>query len=117
LVAVQWALVDHNPGRGGFLCVPGSHKANFPRPAEVAAGMAVEVPMKAGDVVIFTEALTHGTSTWQGPRQRRTLLYKYSPGNSAWSHEVWPAELLNSCTSRQRLLLQPPSVGNHRPLQ
>ena len=30
LVAVQWALVDHNPGRGGFLCVPGSHKANFP---------------------------------------------------------------------------------------
>jgi len=117
LIAVQWALVDHNPGRGGFLCVPGSHKANFPRPAEIAAGMAVEVAMKAGDVVVFTEALTHGTSTWQGPRQRRTLLYKYSPGNSAWSHEVWPAELFNSCTSRQRLLLQPPSVGNHRPLQ
>ncbi|MEP7112786.1 MAG: phytanoyl-CoA dioxygenase family protein, partial [Ilumatobacteraceae bacterium] len=90
LVAVQWALVDHPAGRGGFLCVPGSHKANFPTPARVAAAMAIEIPMQAGDVVIFTEALTHGTKGWQGPRQRRTLLYKYSPGNSAWSHEVWP---------------------------
>jgi hypothetical protein len=117
LVAVQWALVDHLRGRGGFLCVPGSHKSNFPRPAQVSAQMAIEVPMQAGDVVIFTEALTHGTAAWQGPRQRRTLLYKYSPGNSAWSHEVWPADLVDSCTPRQRLLLQPPSVGNHRPLQ
>jgi hypothetical protein len=79
LVAVQWALVDHVAGRGGFLCVPGSHKANFPTPASVAAGMAIEVPMFAGDVVIFTEALTHGTAAWQGPHQRRSLLYKYSP--------------------------------------
>jgi Phytanoyl-CoA dioxygenase (PhyH) len=117
LVAVQWALVDHVAGRGGFLCVPGSHKANFPTPARIAAEMAVEVPLKAGDVVVFTEALTHGTSTWRGSRQRRTLLYKYSPGNSAWSHEVWPPELLNGCTPRQRLLLQPPSVGNHRAVQ
>jgi hypothetical protein len=117
LVAVQWALVDHVAGRGGFLCVPGSHKANFPTPAAVAAGMAIEVPMFAGDVVIFTEALTHGTAAWQGPDQRRSLLYKYSPGNSAWSHEVWQNELIEACTPRQRLMLQPPSVGNHRPVQ
>ena len=117
LVAVQWALVDHVAGRGGFLCVPGSHKANFPTPAAVAAGMAIEVPMFAGDVVIFTEALTHGTAAWQGPQQRRTLLYKYSPGNSAWSHEVWPNDLIDACTPRQRLMLHPPSVGNHRPVQ
>ena len=117
LVAVQWALVDHIPGRGGFLCVPGSHKANFPTPARVEPGVAVEVPMLAGDVVVFTEALTHGTASWQAQQQRRTLLYKYSPGNSAWSHEVWPAELVDACTPRQQLLLQPPSVGNHRPVQ
>jgi Phytanoyl-CoA dioxygenase (PhyH) len=117
LVAVQWALVDHLPGRGGFLCVPGSHKANFPRPAVVSADMAVEVLLRAGDVVIFTEALTHGTASWQGPQQRRTLLYKYSPGNSAWSHEVWETDLIEACTPRQRLMLQPPSVGNHRPVQ
>jgi hypothetical protein len=117
LVAVQWALVDHPAGRGGFLCVPGSHKANFPTPARVATGMAVEIAMQAGDAVVFTEALTHGTAAWQGLRQRRTLLYKYSPGNSAWSYEVWPPDLVELCTPRQRLLLQPPSVGNHRPVQ
>ncbi|MDP9464524.1 MAG: phytanoyl-CoA dioxygenase family protein [Actinomycetota bacterium] len=117
LVAVQWALVDHAAGRGGFLCVPGSHKADFPMPSQVAATLAVEVPMKAGDAVVFTEALTHGTAAWRGPKQRRSLLYKYSPGNSAWSHEVWPTELIEACTPRQLLLLQPPSVGQHRPVQ
>lgn len=117
LIAVQWALVDHVAGRGGFLCVPGSHKANFPTPARVDADVAVEVPMQAGDVLVFTEALTHGTAAWQGPQQRRTLLYKYSPGNSAWSHELWPPELITGCTPRQQLLLQPPSVGQHRPVQ
>ena len=117
LIAVQWALVDHVAGRGGFLCVPGSHKANFPTPAQVADEMAIEVPLGAGDVVVFTEALTHGTAAWQAPRQRRTLLYKYSPGNSAWSHELWPTQLVEMCTPRQRLLLQPPSVGSHRPVQ
>jgi hypothetical protein len=116
LVAVQWALVDHSSGQGGFLCVPGSHKSKFPLPSGVE-GVAVEVPMRAGDVLVFTEALTHGTSPWQGPQQRRTLLYKYSPGNSAWTHAEWSEEFVQSCTLRQRLLLQPPSVGNHRPVQ
>jgi Phytanoyl-CoA dioxygenase (PhyH) len=117
LLAVQWALVDHPAGGGGFLCVPGSHKANFAPPPRVEPGVAVEVPMRAGDVVVFTEALTHGTAVWVGPHQRRTLLYKYSPGNSAWNHQVWTAAFIESCSVRQRLLLQPPSVGHHRPVQ
>ncbi len=117
LVAVQWVLVDHLAGRGGFICVPGSHKANFAPPARFDDDLVVEVAMQAGDVVIFSEALRHGTATWRGNTQRRTLLYKYSPGNSAWSHERWPAELVEACTPRQLLLLQPPSVGNHRPVQ
>ncbi len=29
--------------------------------------MAIEVPLKAGDVVVFTEALTHGTASVAGP--------------------------------------------------
>lgn len=117
LVAVQWALVDHLPGRGGFMCVPGSHKANFPTPQLLDSDLIVDVPLRAGDLVVFTEALRHGTAPWHGPQQRRTLLYKYSPGNSAWAHEVWPSELIDACTPRQRLMLQPPSVGNHRPVQ
>ena len=31
------------------------------------------IPMKAGDAVIFTEALPHGTIPWQGGTERRLL--------------------------------------------
>ena len=72
--------------------------------------------MAAGDVVVFSEALIHGTLPWEGHEERRTLVYKYSPGNSAWSYVQWPDELLAVCTDRQRLLLQPPSVGHHQPV-
>lgn len=116
LIAAQWALVDHPAGGGGFICVPGSHKSGFPLPATYDPDVVVEVPLAAGDIVVFTEALTHGTATWRGADDRRSLLYKYSPGNSAYSHVQWPDELVAACTERQRLLLQPPSVGGHRPV-
>ena len=115
--AVQWALVDHPPGAGGFCCVPGSHKAAFELPAEPHPALMEDVALRAGDVMLFTEALTHATIDWQGPRTRRTLLYKYSPGSSTWADETqWPAELLDQLTDRQKLLLQPPSVAYHRPV-
>jgi Phytanoyl-CoA dioxygenase (PhyH) len=116
LMAAQWALVDHPPGGGGFVCVPGSHKSGYQLPPTFDRELAVEVPLAAGDVVVFTEALTHGTLPWRRDEQRRTLLYKYSPGNSAYSNVHWPDDLVAACTERQRLLLQPPSVGGHRPV-
>lgn len=116
LMASQWALVDHPPGSGGFVCVPGSHKSGFSPPQPLEEGLAIQVELDAGDVVIFTEALTHGTLPWTEDYDRRTLLYKYSPGNSAYSNVHWPAEVVEACTARQRLLLQPPCVGGHQPV-
>jgi hypothetical protein len=120
LVAVQWALVDHPRGQGGFCCVPGSHRANFAVPADVPASWVVTVPLQAGDVVLFTEGLTHGTTTWTAPHQRRSLLYKYAPGHSCWGTDYATsfAELANSplFTDRQRRLLHPPAVYPHRPV-
>jgi Phytanoyl-CoA dioxygenase (PhyH) len=117
LIAVQWALVDHPPGAGGFCCVPGSHKAAFARPGGDADALVEVVPLAAGDLVLFTEALTHGTIPWQGPGQRRTLLYKYSPGSSTWAEDQhWPPQLLSQLSDRQRLLMQPPSVAYHQPV-
>jgi len=117
LVAVQWALVDHPPGGGGFICVPGSHKANFPPPRTMDADLVRDVPMQSGDVVIFTEALTHATAPWRASHQRRTLLYKYSPGNSSWGKdEALPPALAPMLTERQRLLFEPPYVAYRQPL-
>jgi Phytanoyl-CoA dioxygenase (PhyH) len=117
LVAVQWALVDHRPGDGGFTCVPGSHKASFRLPNPVPPALGVEVPLAAGDVVLFTEALVHGTLPWRAPYERRTLLYKYSPGNSSWGKdEALPRRLAPMLSDRQRLLFEPPYVAYRRPV-
>jgi ectoine hydroxylase-related dioxygenase (phytanoyl-CoA dioxygenase family) len=52
---------------GGFCCVPGSHKGNEPMPAELrdltkpennGAPWLQTMSAKAGDAIIFTEALT-----------------------------------------------------------
>ncbi|MGH2355875.1 MAG: phytanoyl-CoA dioxygenase family protein [Chloroflexota bacterium] len=115
LTVVTWALVDVPPGQGGFACIPGSHKANYPCPRPIRAfernpGCVIQVPMRAGDVLIFTEALTHGTQPWTAPHHRRALLYKYAPGHMAWGsgYANWPAELKEQLTPDQRLLLEPP---------
>ncbi len=121
LVVAQWALVDHPRGAGGFCCVPGSHRANFPRPSDTPASWVVDVALQAGDVVFFTEGLTHGTSRWTADHERRALLFKYCPGHSTWGtgYTSVLAELASSglFTDRQRRLLQPPSVYPHEPVQ
>jgi len=116
LVTLSWALVDHPPGGGGFGCIPGSHRAGGPVPAG-AEGLVREVPVRAGDLLVFTEALAHCTLPWRGPGERLALLYKYSPGSSAWNdwEHLRPALDL-PLTDRQRRLLQPPSIGSFTPV-
>jgi hypothetical protein len=115
LTVVTWALSDVPAGQGGFACIPGSHKANYPCPRPIRSyestpGCVAQVPMRAGDVLIFTEALTHGTHPWTAPHQRRSLLLKYCPGHMAWGagYTRWPAELLEQLTPAQRLLFEGP---------
>jgi len=121
LVAVQWALVDHDRGDGGFMCIPGSHRANFALPAGVPDSWPVVVPMQAGDLVFFTEGLTHATATWRAPYERRSLLYKYAPGHSTWGTQYTStlASLARSglLTERQQRLMQIPAVNPHTPIR
>jgi ectoine hydroxylase-related dioxygenase (phytanoyl-CoA dioxygenase family) len=87
VVAVQ--LTDVNPGDGGLVVIPGSHKSNFPCPPDMRKYLAHQenvrqIVCKAGDAVIFTEATTHGTLPWTSGRPRRTLLTRYTAGNMAY---------------------------------
>jgi ectoine hydroxylase-related dioxygenase (phytanoyl-CoA dioxygenase family) len=118
LCVLAWSLVDAPPGCGGFGCIPGSHKANLPMPWPDAAEHVEEVPMRAGDLLVFTEALSHCTIDWTAEHDRVALLYKYSPGNSAWaaSDELDRARRRGNLTETQRRLLQPPSIGPFQPL-
>ena len=121
LTVVSWNLADTGPEHGGFCCIPGSHKANYPCPPEiyqdhVNSGAVIVPPAKAGSLVIFTEALTHGTAPWTAAHQRRSLLYKYSPAQQSWSSKhIQPPEGVN-LTERQKLLFEPPYFHNRATL-
>jgi ectoine hydroxylase-related dioxygenase (phytanoyl-CoA dioxygenase family) len=96
-------LTDVYPGDGGLLVVPGSHKAEFPRPETLFNHGVVEdkdslppgvvnITPKAGDMVIISELLTHGALPWKPKdRYRCFLVLRYGPqyrGESRVSQEV-----------------------------
>lgn len=90
LIVVSFALCDAGPGDGGFCCIPGSHKALYPVPKDwygVYDNPMIQQPaVKAGDVIIFTESLTHGTMPWTNTHhERRSVLLKYCPHYMQWS--------------------------------
>ena len=115
LTVVAWQFADVNEGDGGLCLIPGSHKGNYPCPQSLREYDAYQefvkpITCKAGDVVIFTEATTHGTLPWKGKHQRRSLLFRFSPGNLAYakSYLPWPESMLNDLTPEQRAVLEPP---------
>ena len=80
-VNVAWALHDEAPGfgkeSGGFVCIPGSHKASYPIPRGLTTSIDLpqvyKPPLKAGDVLLFG-ALAHGTTAWRASWHRRTVI-------------------------------------------
>ena len=124
LTVFVFNLTEVGEGDGGFACVPGSHKSNFidklppdVRSFERRPHYVVQPPLAAGDLLIFTEALIHGTLPWTAAHQRRSLLYKYSPGHSTWAQQGYRisdyAEF--ELTEQRKRIMQPPSIGGRQP--
>ena len=118
LCVFSYQLADAGEGAGGFACIPGSHKSNFVGNIPAAGRSYDERPhyvrqpvAKAGDVIFFTEALVHGTIPWNAAHERRALLFKYSPGHSAWNGNYPDVSNYGEVTERQRRMLLPPSIG------
>jgi ectoine hydroxylase-related dioxygenase (phytanoyl-CoA dioxygenase family) len=117
-MVVTFFLSHANVGDGGFACVPGSHKSNFVdnlpddvRNYQRIPHYVVQPAVEAGDVLIFTEALIHGTMPWTANHERRTLLYKFSPGHSSWMKTYYnPADYPN-LSEQQKRIMASPSVG------
>jgi hypothetical protein len=118
LTVVEYLLADEGPGDGGVAVIPGSHKANFRCPQslknyEKYRDNVVEVHGKAGDALIFTETLTHGTLPWRADHQRRVLLYKFSPGGQALGtgpYEVAYPDYVAELTDQQRDVMEAPHL-------
>ncbi len=83
LTKAVFPLLDCAEKDGCFAVIPGAHKSNFARPwgrHPEENPPLVGLPVEAGDAIIFTEALTHGSLVNTSGRPRRTLYYCYSIG-------------------------------------
>ncbi len=119
LTVVTYFTTHAAAGDGGFACIPGSHKSHFlaalpddVRRFERQPHYVRQPEVDVGDALIFTEALVHGTLPWTASHERRALLYKYSPGHSAWASGRYTNLSPEELTEQQQRLLLPPSVGN-----
>jgi len=130
-INILMALTDIGPGDGGTMVIPGSHKANFPHPhieeKRIGPGRsvddtvgAIEVHMKAGDAILFVDAICHGSARRVKPGERRFIVYRYGPswGTFRWGYRPSP-ELLARLTPRRRKIVQPwellPRTPNLKP--
>ena len=74
-----WLSDASQPGRGNFMCIPGTHKTSkLPRPEHPELGFedpqgAIEVCPDRGDVVVFDRRIYHGRSDNYSQITRRVL--------------------------------------------
>jgi hypothetical protein len=120
-VNILMALSDIGPGDGGTMIIPGSHKANFPHPQIDTHSMkqgetrsmdgvegAIEVHMKKGDALLFTDSINHGSAKRVNPGQRRILVQRYGPSWGTFRHPVRPSdELLARLTPLRKSIVMP----------
>ena len=123
-VTVSWQLTEVIEGKGGFACVPGSHKSNFDAPDGVTScddhmGTVIQPGAQPGDVVFFMDgAQTHGALPWKASHPRRTVLFKFHCRTSVFapaavscvsakvfapqttSSQYLPVEIISLCTSK-----------------
>lgn len=113
------ALQDVGPGDGATTIIPGSHKSAMKHPmllqegyrSDVTAGAQVgmkEIYLETGDVLMFADALTHGSAARTNPGYRRIVLYRYSSRLLRCRFNYVPSDaLMASLNDEQREIIQP----------
>lgn len=86
LIAVQYAISDVTSTENHFCCIPSSHRANFPVPSRFRDtannSLLRHVFLSAGDALVFSEALVHGTWQVENSRTRRSVFARYMNNHS-----------------------------------
>ena len=123
-INVLMALQDIGPGDGPTVLVPSSHKSTEVHPRlemegkgaitahhDEAAGVSMgmkEMYLAAGDVLFFTDAITHGSAERTNAGYRRTVIYRYSPRYIRTRFNYQLSEgLLASLTPERKQVMQP----------
>jgi len=126
-INILMALTDIGPGDGPTTVVPGSHKSHEVHPALRAVGDRkgkpesynddivaaeqlgmIEVHLKAGDALMFTDAICHGSAARTNPGHRRVMIYRYSPHMMMTRFNYLPSpELIARLTPERRRIIEP----------
>jgi hypothetical protein len=126
LLVFGFVLEPVHKGDGGLIMVPGSHKGSMALEGlqvwndivhrSHASPLCDQPVLSAGDAIVFTESLVHGSRRWQSPsRRRRNLYYKYCPGHLCWrAYDEWAKPMYDKAeTDLERSLLRPPFVAQY----
>ena len=108
MVKVFYCMTDVGPGEGEFVVVPGSHKAQFEIDIERIDLPAQHIfdDVKAGDIIIFNEALLHNGRPNPSQTTRQTIITNFGREDAgAWPGYTPRAETLEAVTPRQREIL------------
>ena len=100
---------------GPFAAIPGSHKANFRCPfgkTEEENPMTVPVLAGPGDVIIFSEGMTHGAYPVTNKSVRRSVYFCYMPSINQDNlpkqrMSMYPAHVLTRLSDTADLLTAP----------
>lgn len=114
---VLLALRDVGEGDGPTMIVPGSHKSNLKHPlaSDYARGDrmddlpgAIPAYLRAGDALLFVDALMHGGASRTNPGERRVVILRYGPlwARTRFGYEYSPG-LLQRLTPERRRILDP----------
>jgi hypothetical protein len=113
MVKVFFCLTDVGPGQGEFVVVPGSHKSRY----EIETGR-VDLPgqrifddVRAGDLILFNEALLHNGRPNPSEKTRITLIVNFGRADAGpWPGYAPRPETLAAVSERQRRILTPGSA-------
>ncbi|WP_274650763.1 phytanoyl-CoA dioxygenase family protein [Paenibacillus humicola] len=128
-INILMALTDIGPGDGATMVVPGSHKSNIRHPQAVNIGDenkqyssvddvegAIECHLKAGDALMFVDAIAHGSARRVNEGNRRIAVYRYGPSWGFFRGPLWPSdELLERTTPQRRQILMPHPIPQRPP--
>jgi ectoine hydroxylase-related dioxygenase (phytanoyl-CoA dioxygenase family) len=101
---------------GPFAAIPGSHKANFTCPFDMSDAtrnpMAVPVLAAPGDVIIFSEGMTHNAYPVTNNSIRRSVFFCYMPAigrNNLPDHRmsIYPEHVLDRLSDQADIITSP----------
>lgn len=110
MVKVFYCLTDVGPGQGEFVVVPGSHKSRYATDTERVdlPGQHVFSDVRAGDVIIFNEALLHNGRPNPSEKTRVTLIVNFGRADAGpWPGYAPKQATLDAVSARQRQILSP----------